>query len=74
MAFKHDYMDIMQVLSILVDIMIYLDIIMMFFTSYIDEKGNLIVDYKLIALRYKHSWLFLDFLVILPFEWIVEQL
>ena len=55
MAFKHGYIEIMQDLSILVDGMIYLDIIMMFFTSYIDSKGNLIDDYKLIALHYKNS-------------------
>jgi len=72
MAFKHDYIEIMKKLSMLVDIMIYLDIIMMFFTSYTDERGDLIDDYRLIAMRYIHSWLFLDFLVVLPFESLVD--
>ena len=49
--------------------MFYLDFILNFFQTYIDEKTfELITDRKEIALKYLYSWLIIDLLSIIPFN------
>ena len=45
-----------------------IDLILNFFTEYIDSKGNNIQNLKMIGKNYLKKWFFIDFLSIIPFS------
>lgn len=57
-----------------VDCMFIIDIILTFFTTYIDEKGNLVTNLKKIRLDYLKGWFLLDVAASFPYSILVLQI
>ena len=58
-------------LDVLTDVCFILDLIVNFFTAYVDDWGSLITDHKLIAQNYFSKWFWIDLPACLPFELVV---
>lgn len=52
------------------DLVFLLDIIINFVSSYFDNEDNLVVEHKKIAINYLKGWFWIDFISIIPFEFI----
>ena len=53
----------------IIDVLFLIDLILMFFMTYIDKKGKVVSDSKMIAINYISSWGFLfDLLSVLGSE------
>ena len=55
----------------LIDLFFLMDIVLNFFTCYIDREGEIIGSYYLIARHYSRSWLLPDLISSIPFDWLV---
>ena len=55
------------------DIYFILDIIINFFKSFRDEKGNNVYSLRLIAVNYLKSFFVLDLLTSIPLGWILDN-
>lgn len=44
------------------------DILLNFRTTYVSSKGEVVSDWKLIALNYLRGWFIVDFLAAIPFD------
>eukprot|EP00941_MAST-03F_sp_MAST-3F-sp1_P000449 g449.t1 len=60
------------VINIFVDIFFALDIIITFRTPVLDENGDLILDAKIIAIKYLKGWFTIDFWSTVPFDLIFK--
>lgn len=71
MAFVTEESTLLTSVYVLVDFVFLLDIIMNFFTTYIDSVSNLeVLDHKRIALSYIKSWFVFDVFSIIPFDYL----
>lgn len=51
-----------------IDICFLLDIIIMFNKTLFDENYSLIINRKIIAVKYLQGWFFIDLVAIIPFD------
>jgi len=58
------------ILDIINELIFLLDFILQFFTGYYDEDGNLECDLHNILINYAYSWLFVDFVCLLPLNFL----
>ena len=54
------------------DVCFSIDIILNFFTVYINEKREYVIDHKLIIKKYLFTWFFIDLISTLPFNLILD--
>ena len=59
--------------DILIDIVLAIDVVLNFFTAYTDSEENLIRNHKKIIIRYLKSWFIIDFISILPLNYITKN-
>jgi len=50
-----------------------MDIFINFITAYFDQEDNLVVDKKVIAIKYLKGWFTLDVISVLPFEFFFPE-
>lgn len=62
----------LNALDIIVNLMFIVDIILTFFTTYV-HKGVIVEDIKLIILKYTQTWLALDILSVIPFDYFISS-
>mmetsp|Transcript_47158 Transcript_47158/g.121868 ORF Transcript_47158/g.121868 Transcript_47158/m.121868 type:complete len:900 (-) Transcript_47158:497-3196(-) len=58
----------LEVADYFVDIIFLCDMVMSFLSGHRDNKGNLVYDKKVIAIKYLKYWFHIEFLSIFPFE------
>lgn len=64
-----------RIVNSLIDISFLVDIILTFFSSYFDERQHMVVtDHKVIAKKYLRGWFWLDFISILPMDYIFNAM
>lgn len=75
MAFIEDNEPIgWTVINYIIDLSFLIDMMLTFFTAYIDsETKSLVTDKKVIAIAYFKSWFFIDLVSILPIHQIVDS-
>lgn len=61
------------IINAIVDILFFIDIIIIFNTAFYDEDFKTIDDRKAISSDYASTWLFIDVISIIPFEYIMGQ-
>lgn len=54
------------IFEIFVWLMFIIELILTFFTEFVDEKGKSIKNFRIIAIKYAKTWFLFDFLAILP--------
>ena len=59
--------------DILIDIVLAIDVVLNFFTAYTDSEENLIRNHKKIIIKYLKSWFIIDFISILPLNYITKN-
>ena len=62
-----------NVIDLITDIFLFIDIILNFFTAYIDKFDKLIIDRKKIVFNYLFSWFIIDFISILPINYMTKK-
>ena len=62
-----------NIIDLLMDIFLFIDIILNFFTAFIDKFDKLIIDRKKIVFNYLFSWFIIDFISILPLNYITKK-
>lgn len=63
------------IMSAIIDVSFFIDIILTFFSGYLDESSmQMIADKKVIANRYLKFWFWMDLLSIIPFDQIINNL
>lgn len=74
LAFSLEESKANRIISYMIDISFFIDMILTFFTSYFDEINlKEVVNHKDIALKYLKSWFILDVLSIFPFELVIPN-
>ena len=69
-AFEDEKSFLRKYLDYGADLVFLLDIIINFVSSYFDNEDNLVVEHKKIAINYLKGWFWIDFISIIPFEFI----
>lgn len=73
-AFYSDFQtDFWNFLNYLIDIIFFIDILVIFNKAYYDENFKLIEDRKSIALNYFKGWLLIDCISVIPFNLILDM-
>jgi len=62
-----------DIFLIILDIFFAVDIILSFFTAFDDEDFITNDSYKIIAINYLKTWFLIDFLSIIPFDYIIDN-
>jgi hypothetical protein len=62
------------IINYTIDLLFFLDIIVNFFSAYIDETFQVIDDRKTIACNYFKGWFSIDLIAIIPFDVFLEVL
>ena len=62
-----------NIIDLLMDIFLFIDIILNFFTAFIDKFDKLIIDRKKIVFNYLFSWFIIDFISILPLNYMTKK-
>ena len=63
--------DTSSVLDILLDVILFIDIILCFFSAYIDSEENVIKKHKKIIITYLKGWFIIDSVSIFPISYIM---
>ncbi|XP_074028422.1 eag-like K[+] channel isoform X1 [Leptinotarsa decemlineata] len=58
------------VLDVFVEALFFLDILLNFRTTYVNRKGEVVSDWKSIALNYSKTWFLVDMFAALPFDFL----
>ena len=56
--------------EIIIDILLGIDIVLTFFSAYIDDEENLVKNHKKIIKKYLKSWFIIDIISVLPISYI----
>ncbi|CAD8153584.1 unnamed protein product [Paramecium octaurelia] len=59
--------------NITIDILYGIDIVINFFSAYVDDQDELIVDRKIIIKHYLTGWFLLDMICVLPMDYVVDD-
>lgn len=70
-AFASNELEI-DVLSLLIDLFFFFDILIIFNTAYYDEEMEIIADRETIGKSYLSGWFTIDFIAIVPFDIIMN--
>jgi hypothetical protein len=72
LAFSED-IDVsnLNTLDIILNIFFLIDMILLFFTAYVNEELDIIDTKREIALEYLKGWFIIDFISILPFDMVL---
>jgi len=63
-----------SIIDFMSDLYFLFDLVLNFFTCYMNRDGELIASYKLIAYHYARSWLLPDLIASIPFDWFMYGL
>ena len=64
---------LMRVLDILIDSVLLSDVIVCFFTGYVDQDDVITMDHAKVVNHYLRGWFFFDLLSVIPFELAVDR-
>ena len=53
--------------DIVIDLLFICDLILNFFTTYVDDKGDLVTSPKTIRVHYLKGWFAIDFVAAIPY-------
>ena len=68
-AFVEEHVVAIAAFDVALDCFFLLDLLLNFFTAYVDDVGSLVTKRRLIARHYATSWLFPDLLSSIPWDW-----
>ena len=60
-------------IDLIIDIFLFIDIILNFFTAFVDKFDKLILDHKKIVFNYLFSWFIFDFISIIPLNYLTKN-
>jgi len=60
-----------RLLEIMIDVCFVVDILLTFRTTYCDDEGEEVFDLRKVALHYARTWLMVDVVTAIPFEYVI---
>lgn len=72
-AFVEEPGEAWDIFDYMVDLMFIIDIIVVFFTAYIDDKNEIVISKKKIAFKYQKFWFWLDLMSVFPVELVSQS-
>lgn len=59
--------------DVITDVLFWIDLLINMFSGYYDEEGKLIMQRKIVIMRYLKSWFFWDLLSCIPLSYFIDS-